>query len=162
MSLSAAAQGLPAIAYPTAPLKGELPLYRRASGNCLQVVGWRAVAGHNRKGQSGYAHLADCRTGAGGPGMVVTAGWSIDPKVQSSWLGGPVSGVIGPDSRNLLRLVSAEGLGGLDAALARFDPQQPSRLRGAMVPVRSGRAHHLLPRAAQAVQRDAAEMTIRP
>ena len=125
-----AAQGLPPIAYPTVPLKGDLPLYRRASGHCLQVVGWRAVAGHNRQGRSGYAHLADCRTGAEGPGMVVTAGWSIDPKAQSSWRGGAVSGVIGPDSRNLLRLVSTEGLGGLEAAEPPSLDSIPNNHRG--------------------------------
>lgn len=111
-----AAQGRPPIAFPTAPLKGDLPLYRRASGNCLQVVGWRAVAGENRAGDSGYARLADCRTGAEGPGMVVVAGWSKDPNAKTSWRGGPVSGVIGPDQHNRMRLVSGEGLGGLEAS----------------------------------------------
>ncbi|MEO5809303.1 MAG: SURF1 family cytochrome oxidase biogenesis protein [Sphingomicrobium sp.] len=111
-----AAQGLPPIAFPTAPLKGDLPLYRRASGNCLQVVGWRAVSGENRAGESGYAHLADCSTGAEGPGMVVVAGWSMDPNAKADWRGGPVSGFIGPDQRNRMRLVSDRGLGGLEAS----------------------------------------------
>ena len=46
--------------------------------------------------------------------MVVVAGWSKDPNAPSTWKGGPVTGVIGPDQRNLLRLVSSEGLGGLE------------------------------------------------
>ena len=109
-----AAQGLPAIAFPTGPLATDPPLFRRSSGHCLQVVGWRASAGQNLHGESGYAHLADCRTGAEGPGMVVVAGWSKDPKARAKWSGGPVEGVIGPDSKARLRLVSDAGLGGLE------------------------------------------------
>ena len=112
----AAAQGKPAIAFPTAPIAGPLPYYRRASGNCLQVLGWRAVAGESAGGEPGYARLADCRTGAEGPGMVVVAGWSKNPNAASSWTGGMVTGVIGPDQRHRLRLVSSTGLGGLEAS----------------------------------------------
>lgn len=109
----AAAQGLPEIAFPTMPTKGELPLYRRASGLCIRVVGWNATAGEDRTGESGYSHFADCSTGAEGPGMVVVAGWSKDPNAKPTWTGGTVRGVIGPDRKARLRLVSSEGLGGL-------------------------------------------------
>ncbi len=112
----AAAQGLPEIAFPTMPTKGELPLYRRASGLCIRVVGWNASAGADRNGEPGYSHFADCTTGAEGPGMVVDAGWSKDPSAKANWAGGKVSGVIGPDRKARLRLVSAEGLGGLQAS----------------------------------------------
>lgn len=112
----AAAQGLPAIGFPTIPLKGEPSLYRRASGLCLRVVNWNATAGQDRTGEPGYSHFASCSTGAEGPGMVVDAGWSKDPNAKSSWTGGVVSGVIGPDRKAKLRLVSGEGLGGLVAS----------------------------------------------
>ena len=112
----AAAQGLPEIAFPTMAATGEPPLYRRASGLCIRVVGWTATAGANRKGESGYSHFAACSTGAEGPGMVVEAGWSKDPSARSSWTGGVVAGVIGPDRKARLRLVSAEGLGGLSTS----------------------------------------------
>ena len=112
----AAAQGLPEIAFPTMPTKGALPLYRRASGLCIRVVGWNATAGADRNGESGYSHFADCTTGAEGPGMVVDAGWSKDPNAKPNWTGGEVSGVIGPDRKARLRLVSGEGLGGLQAS----------------------------------------------
>lgn len=125
-----AAQGLPPIAFPTSPLTGDLPLYRRASGNCLRVAGWRAVAGHNRAGDSGYARLADCSTGAEGPGMVVVAGWAKNPKARTEWRGGPVSGVIGPDQRNRIRLVSDEGLGGLEASASPSLDAIPNNHRG--------------------------------
>ena len=112
----ATAQGLPEIAFPTMPTKGALPLYRRASGLCIRVVGWNATAGADRNGESGYSHFADCTTGAEGPGMVVDAGWSKNPNVRPNWTGGEVSGVIGPDRKARLRLVSGEGLGGLQAS----------------------------------------------
>lgn len=112
----ASAQGLPEIAFPTAPFGGEPPLFRRASGRCLQVTSWRQVAGQNINGEVGYAFLADCRTGAEGPGMIVDAGWSANPRTKPQWTGGPVDGVIAPDKANRMRLVSAAGLGGLKAS----------------------------------------------
>lgn len=112
----AAAQGLPEIAFPAIPPIGEPPLYRRASGLCLRVVGWNATAGEDRTGEPGYSHFASCTTGPGGPAMVVDAGWSKDPNAKSTWTGGEVSGVIGPDRKARLRLVSGEGLGGLAAS----------------------------------------------
>jgi surfeit locus 1 family protein len=108
-----AAQGLPPIAFPTGPLAGEPPLFRRASGLCLQPVRHRAVAGRNRQGESGYSHIVDCRTGAEGPGISVDIGWSSDPNAGKGWTGGRVSGVIAPDSRTVMRLVSDRGGAGL-------------------------------------------------
>ena len=112
----AAAQGLPEIGFPTAPFAGDPPLFRRASGQCLQVTGWRQVAGQNAKGEVGYAFLANCRTGAEGPGMVVDAGWSANPQSKPQWKSGPVEGVIAPDKAARMRLVSSTGLGGLQAS----------------------------------------------
>jgi surfeit locus 1 family protein len=112
----AAAQGLPEIGFPTAPFAGDPPLFRRASGQCLQVTGWRQVAGQNAKGEVGYAFLVNCRTGAEGPGMVVDAGWSANPQSKTQWKSGPVEGVIAPDKAARMRLVSSTGLGGLQAS----------------------------------------------
>ena len=67
----AAAQHLPPIAWPAAPSTAPLPLFRHATGVCLKPVGQRAVAGENRAGEPGYAHIVDCSTGAEGPGMAV-------------------------------------------------------------------------------------------
>ncbi len=114
----AAAQGRPAIAFPTILLAGEPPLFRKAAGLCLEVTGWRQVAGENGGGDIGYAFLADCRTGAEGPGMVVDAGWSTNPQTKVRWTGGRVSGVISPDRAKKMRLVSSSGLGGLEASAA--------------------------------------------
>jgi len=109
-----AAQSLPPVAFPTAPIGGELPLFRRASGLCLQPVTKRVTAGRNRKGDSGYSHIVECRTGAEGPGMSVDIGWSADPNAGKGWKGGPVSGMIAPDKRTRMRLVSSQGFAGLE------------------------------------------------
>ena len=69
------AQALAPVTWPTAPLPDDqLPLFRHATGVCLQAVGRRAVAGESASGESGYAHIVDCRTGAEGPGMSVQIG----------------------------------------------------------------------------------------
>ena len=74
------------------------------------------IAGHNRAGESGYAHIVDCMTGIEGPGMSVEVGWSRDPNAQFRWDGGPVSGVIAPDRRSVMRLVAASAPPGLQAS----------------------------------------------
>lgn len=110
-----AASDLPPVNWPTLPLTGgDLPLFRQANGMCLEPVATKLIAGRNRAGVSGYSHLVDCRTGAEGPGMRVDIGWSQDPRMGVPWRGGPVSGVIAPDGEMRMRLVSTEGLGGLE------------------------------------------------
>ena len=110
----AQAQRLPPISWPTAPIRTEeLPLFRHATGVCLRPVGRRAVAGENRAGESGYAHIVDCMTGLEGPGMSVEVGWSKNPSARFDWSGGPVSGIIAPDRRSMMRLVAASAPAGL-------------------------------------------------
>jgi cytochrome oxidase assembly protein ShyY1 len=111
----AAAQTLPPIAFPTAPLNNDqLPFFRSATGVCQRVIGQRAMAGENRAGEPGYVHILDCTTGAEGPGMSVEVGWSKDPNAKINWSGGPVSGVIAPDRRMRMRLVAASAPPGLE------------------------------------------------
>jgi surfeit locus 1 family protein len=111
----AAAQGQPPIAFPTIPINEDaLPLFRRAAGNCVRVQSRRTAAGENRRGESGFLHIADCGSGAEGPGMAVELGWSKDPNAGAGWKGGEVEGVIAPDRKSRMRLVSATGLSGLE------------------------------------------------
>ncbi len=105
-----AARGKEAIAFPDLPVEGEGPLFRSAYGTCSTVTGWRQVAGESANGAVGYAFLADC------PEMTVDAGWSPNPQLKPDWSGGEVRGVIAPDRNRKIRLVSAEGLGGLDTS----------------------------------------------
>ncbi|WP_017672512.1 SURF1 family protein [Blastomonas sp. AAP53] len=104
----------PAIAWPVVPDAASLPLYRKSSVNCLEVTGWRSASGRSARGQSGWVHIASCRTGAEGPGAQVVAGWSLRPD-NPDWTGGAVSGVIAPDSAHLIRLIAAPPVAGLDA-----------------------------------------------
>ena len=119
-----AARGLPPIAFPTIPIGENLPLFRQASGLCLRVISRRTTAGENRKGETGYLHIAQCGSGAEGPGMAVETGWSKDPNAGAGWSGGEVRGIIAPDRLSRLRLVSATGLGGLEASA----PPSPATL----------------------------------
>jgi cytochrome oxidase assembly protein ShyY1 len=106
---------MPPIAWPTMPPKDDqLPLFRHATGVCLQIVGRRAVAGASASGEPGYAHIVDCATGGmEGPGMSVQIGWSRNPNAKGQWTGGPVSGIIAPDQRSRMRLVAATPAPGL-------------------------------------------------
>lgn len=101
------ASGQPAVAWPNVPPADDSLLYRRARGFCLEVMGWRAAAGRSVSGDTGWSHIASCRTGgAEGPGMQVDMGWSRSSAPPATWKGGPVSGVIGPDRDHKIRLVS--------------------------------------------------------
>jgi cytochrome oxidase assembly protein ShyY1 len=131
----ARAETLPPIAWPTVPLKAdERPLFRHATGVCLKPIGRRAVAGQNKAGESGYAHIIDCATGAEGPGISVEVGWSRNPNAPINWAGGPVSGIIVPDRRSGMRLVAASAPPGLMASkppqASSASPVTPAGHRG--------------------------------
>jgi surfeit locus 1 family protein len=108
----AAAARKPPIAFPQ-DRKDESVLFRKSEAFCLQPVSWRASAGRNDIGQSGWRHVAECRTGAEGPGFAVDMGWSQKPDAPTGWKGGEVSGVIGPDHDRQILLVSAAAAPGL-------------------------------------------------
>jgi len=113
----AAAQSLPPVAWPSVwPKPSELPLFRHAHGNCLRPVANRSAAGENRSGEIGYVHIADCATGAEGPGMSVEIGWSKDPNAKFKWSGGEVSGIVVPDRKSQMRLVADSPAPGLEAS----------------------------------------------
>lgn len=124
----AAAEKLPPISWPTAPLDAkQLPLFRYATGVCLRPVGTRAIAGENRAGEPGYVHIVDCATGAEGPGMSVQVGWSKNPNQRVEWAGGPVSGIIVPDRVSRMRLVAASAPPGLEPS-AEPSPETASAI----------------------------------
>jgi surfeit locus 1 family protein len=128
-----AASHLPPITFPTVPTRTEdLPLYRYATGNCLRPAAWRTAAGEDRSGEPGYVLIADCVTGAEGPGMSVELGWSKNPNQRVQWRGGLVSGIIVPDSVSRMRLVAATPLPGVQpsAVPAPTVKITPERNRG--------------------------------
>ena len=103
----AAAAGKPPIGWPAVPPKEPLPLFRASTGNCLSVVGFRTAPGQSVQGEPGFLVIADCRTGAEGPGLSVELGWSKNPNAGRTYQGGLVSGTIAPDSKSRMRLVAA-------------------------------------------------------
>lgn len=114
----ARAATLPPVAWPAIPMAKDAPLFRRATGFCLQVTGWRATSGRSARGEAGWAHIASCRTGgAEGPGMQVDMGWSRTATAPA-WKGGVVTGIVAPDTNHVIRLVSATPAPGLQ-------PSQP-------------------------------------
>jgi surfeit locus 1 family protein len=85
------------MALPPGALPDERLLYRRASAFCLQVTAWRATGGRSASGKGGTRHIAECRTGAEGPGFVVDVGVSQDPRFKPRWKGGEVLGPVVPE-----------------------------------------------------------------
>ena len=84
----------PAMAFPElAPVPSEA-MFRKSRIQCLRVASWRTEAGRSAQGRSGYRHIADCVTGAEGPGVLVDLGVSPDPAQKVAWTGGAVDGVI--------------------------------------------------------------------
>jgi len=112
----AAAAGKPPIGWPSVPPKEPLPLFRSSTGNCLSVTGFRTAPGQSVQGEPGFLIIADCRTGAEGPGLPVELGWSKNPNAGRAYRGGLVSGTIAPDSKSRMRLVAATPGPGLMAS----------------------------------------------
>ncbi|HMT43361.1 MAG TPA: SURF1 family protein [Chakrabartia sp.] len=120
----ASAATLPVMAFPAVADPNNLPLFRRAKAYCLSVANWRTKAGRNLQEESGWAHIAECRTGVEGPGFAVEAGWSRHPKAPD-WKGGAVEGVITTDDARMIRLVSAVPLA---AGLQTSAPPSPAMI----------------------------------
>jgi surfeit locus 1 family protein len=120
-------RGKPPIAWPAMlPKDDSQLLYRRATGYCLQPVGWRETVGHNAKGEPGWSHIASCRTGgAEGPGMEVDIGWSVQTGTPK-WKGGPVAGTVVPDRRHRIRLVADRPAPGLQASVPTSPQDVPN------------------------------------
>ena len=89
----------PPVAFPSIPTDKSL-LYRRTSAFCLEPVSWRTEGA----GRFGWRFIAQCRTGAEGPGFAVEVGISRDPDAKPRWRGGEVRGMIAlaPVHRSLI------------------------------------------------------------
>ncbi|MDF0487115.1 SURF1 family protein [Sphingomonas sp. H39-1-10] len=99
----AANRDLPPIAFPRVPIGDDL-LFRRAEAFCLRPVGWRAEGGHDAVGKPGWRQIAQCRTGAEGPGFAVQIGVAGAPNAKPAWGGGAVRGYLAhaPDHQPLI------------------------------------------------------------
>jgi surfeit locus 1 family protein len=85
---------LPPIALPIGALPDETLLYRRATAFCLEPTAWRLTGGKSASGRTGTRYIAECRTGAEGPGFAADMGVSPDPRANPRWKGGEVTGKI--------------------------------------------------------------------
>lgn len=103
--------------FPADALGADAVLYRHATIECRRVTAVSAMAGRSARGESGFAHTAQC-TAADGSTAKVVLGWSRQPDV-ASWTGGTVQGIIAPGPR----LVADPPLAGLQAN-ARPDPSE--------------------------------------
>lgn len=93
--------GLPPMALPALAQVDEKILFRRATAFCLEVTGWRKTGGQSAAGRGGTRFIAECRTGAEGPGFAADMGVSPDPKAVPAWTGGEVTGrVVAEPSRS--------------------------------------------------------------
>lgn len=110
--LAAANPARPSISYPAmAPVPQSL-MFRRSSVQCLRVIAWRTEAGRAADGSTGYRYLAECATGAEGPGALVALGVGRKPDMKPGWTGGQIRGWISeePDHRSLLSRVGGNSM----------------------------------------------------
>lgn len=91
------------VAYPALPPVADAMLFRKSSVTCLEPVRWDPRSGTDRAGKSGIRMVADCRTGAEGPGVLVDVGIADDFTLPK-WSGGTVQGTIvpGPEQPSLI------------------------------------------------------------
>lgn len=104
IAMAAANPGRPPVAFPALPPVPPELLFRPSSVICLRVAGWQVVAGRAADGTVGYRHIAQCATGAEGPGALVALGVGQRPDERVNWAGGRVEGWLSeePDHRALI------------------------------------------------------------
>src|SRR3546814_12786589 len=86
------------VAYPALPPVPDAMLFRQSSVTCLEPVRWDPRSGTDRSGKSGIRMVADCRTGAEGPGALVDLGIAED-FTPPEWKGGRVQGTLAQGTR---------------------------------------------------------------
>jgi surfeit locus 1 family protein len=120
------------VAYPELPPVADAFLYRKSSVVCLEPVRWDPRSGTDRKGVTGIRMIADCRTGAEGPGVLVDVGIG-DDFAPPKWTGGTVQGTIvpGPEQPSVMQRLT----GNAAPARAMLIADQPvANLRASAVP----------------------------
>lgn len=97
--------------YPALPPVPDELLFRKSSVVCLDPVRWDPRSGTDVKGRSGFRMIADCRTGAEGPGVLVDVGIS-DDFTPPAWTGGIVQGTVvpGPEQPTLVERLTGRAV----------------------------------------------------
>ncbi len=95
-------------------------LFRTVEISCETPRDWKAVAGRNDKGQSGYVHMFICDTATTDDiSLYATIGWARAP-TQPEWAGGAVAGILSTAGNNY-EVIASEPEAGL-VPLAKPDP----------------------------------------
>ncbi len=104
IALYRANMGKPEVALPNLGPVADALMFRKTTALCLSVKSWHAEGGRSVSGQSGFRWIAECNTGAEGPGLVADMGISQDPNAKPVWAGGTVTGRITkePDHGSLI------------------------------------------------------------
>lgn len=99
------------VTYPKLPPVPDAMLYRKSSVTCLEPVRWDQRSGTDRAGKTGIRMVADCRTGAEGPGVLVDVG-TADDFTPPKWTGGLVAGTIvpGPEQPTLVERMTGKAV----------------------------------------------------
>lgn len=124
LALAASNPGKPPVAFPKLPPVTADILFRPSSLYCLRVVGWQIEAGRAADGSTGYRHIAQCNTGAEGPGALVAVGVTQRPDAKPNWTGGQVTGWISqePDHRALISRIGGKAMPLRPMLIARAAP----------------------------------------
>ena len=108
------------VALPFDKAAREKTWFRHTTFECLADGMTQPMAGHNLKGETGWAHWGQCRSVNGRAVAEVNVGWSQTPS-PVRFTGGTVGGIIAPDGKIGARVVSARPLPGLQPS-AMPDP----------------------------------------
>jgi surfeit locus 1 family protein len=108
LALYAANLGKPAMAFPRRRSDDQY-LFRRARPSASSPSAGRARAGGASRAPTAIRQIAQCRTGAEGPALLVDVGVAPDPKFKPDWKGGAVTGTIthAPDHQPIIASCSA-------------------------------------------------------
>lgn len=124
----AAARDLPPVRLPDVATVGPEILYRRAVGQCAQVVERRSEAGRDRSGRSGWVELLGCNGSKARPGFHVVLGWTDRPAMEGTERPAPglVEGVVTGGRDRIPRLVLETPVPGLAPARAPSPQDVPN------------------------------------
>lgn len=95
----------------------ERTWFRRTTFECSADGETKPMAGHNLKGETGWAQWGQCLSAGGKPVAEVNLGWSQTPSAVR-FAGGTISGTIAPDGPIGARVVAARPLPGLQPSAA--------------------------------------------
>lgn len=101
---------------PASPEDRERVYFRHTRFECQSSGTTQPMAGHNARGETGWAQWGECRL-SDGTFVTVNLGWSQTPAAVR-YSGGTVSGIIAPDGPRGARVVADRPVDGLQPSAA--------------------------------------------